>query len=472
MWCEEAMGDLAIRVENLSKRYRIGQRERYLALRDVLARAISAPFRVFSSNSKPDSRNPRSDYIWALKDVSFEVKQGEVVGIIGRNGAGKTTLLKILARITRPTSGYAEVRGRVGSLLEVGTGFHPELTGRENIYLSGAILGMKKAEIDRKFDEIVAFAEIEKFIDTPVKYYSSGMYVRLAFAVAAHLEPDILLVDEVLAVGDAAFQKKCLGKMGDVAKEGRTVLFVSHNMGALNQLCPRSVVLASGRLVEDGETRVVLGNYLRVNSGKSGEYNWPDPALAPGNQLIRLSAVRLVSNGRITSSVNIDESFSVEVDFWILKEGLQNVCVNIYLLDGIGRTVISTADTPAASFLSGECFYKPHSTGLYRSTCTFPGNLLNEGLYHVSIYVVTLGPLNVEAQAEYVLSFEVIDTGVMREPGAGQFWDGVIRIRLPWHRSFVKSLDGGLFRSPSIYQICDSGSDMSWDTDDRQRGSG
>jgi lipopolysaccharide transport system ATP-binding protein len=264
------MGDLAIRVENLSKRYRIGQRERYLALRDVLARALTAPFRIFSSNSKPDSRNPRSDYIWALKDVSFEVKQGEVVGIIGRNGAGKTTLLKILARITRPTSGYAEVRGRVGSLLEVGTGFHPELTGRENVYLSGAVLGMTKREIDRKFDEIVDFAGVAEFIDTPLKYYSTGMQMRLAFAVAAHLEPEILLVDEVLAVGDLEFQKKCLGKMEDVSRGGRTVLFVSHQMNQIRRLCERVIWLNGGQIVQEGPTHEVVSAYEAAMT--SGEW--------------------------------------------------------------------------------------------------------------------------------------------------------------------------------------------------------
>jgi lipopolysaccharide transport system ATP-binding protein len=264
------MGDLAIRVENLSKRYRIGQRERYLALRDVLARALTAPFRIFSSNSRPDSRNPRSDYIWALKDVSFEVKQGEVVGIIGRNGAGKTTLLKILARITRPTSGYAEVRGRVGSLLEVGTGFHPELTGRENVYLSGAVLGMTKREIDRKFDEIVDFAGVAEFIDTPLKYYSTGMQMRLAFAVAAHLEPEILLVDEVLAVGDLEFQKKCLGKMEDVSRGGRTVLFVSHQMNQIRRLCERVIWLDAGSIVKIGTTAEVMSAYEAVMT--SGEW--------------------------------------------------------------------------------------------------------------------------------------------------------------------------------------------------------
>ena len=230
------MTDVAISVEKLGKLYRIGERERYYTLRDTLARSFAAPFRRLKETPQFATRDSQSEFIWALKDVSFEIKQGEVVGIIGRNGAGKSTLLKILSRITEPTEGEARIYGRVGSLLEVGTGFHSELTGRENIYLNGAILGMKKTEIDRKFDEIVAFAEVEKFLDTRVKHYSSGMYMRLAFSVAAHLEPEILIVDEVLAVGDAAFQKKCLGKMGEVAKEGRTVLFVSHNMVAIERL--------------------------------------------------------------------------------------------------------------------------------------------------------------------------------------------------------------------------------------------
>lgn len=257
------MSDIAIRVENLSKRYRIGQREPYRALRDVLARGFAAPFRAAAlafrrTPAATVDASVTNRHFWALKDVSFEVKKGEVIGIIGRNGAGKSTLLKILSRITEPTEGYAEIHGRVGSLLEVGTGFHPELTGRENIYLNGAILGMKKYEIDRKFDEIVDFAEIDKFIDTPVKYYSSGMYVRLAFAVAAHLEPEILLVDEVLAVGDAAFQKKCLNKMQDVGHEGRTVLFVSHQMNSMRKLCDRCIWLDSGRIqMEDSTVKVV-----------------------------------------------------------------------------------------------------------------------------------------------------------------------------------------------------------------------
>src|SRR2546429_4904317 len=267
-----------IKVEGLSKQYRIGGRqEAYSTLRDSLAGAVRAPFKRLLSNGSNNT-----DTIWALKDVSFEVLPGEVIGIIGRNGAGKSTLLKILSRITEPTSGRVELYGRIASLLEVGTGFHPELTGRENIYLNGAILGMGRSEIRRKFDEIVAFAEIEKFIDTPVKFYSSGMYVRLAFAVAAHLEPEILVVDEVLAVGDAAFQKKCIGKMGEVAKEGRTVLFVSHNMTAIRALCERGLLFDDGILVKHGPTEDAIRAYLQSVSRPQRQLEW-DRENAPGN---------------------------------------------------------------------------------------------------------------------------------------------------------------------------------------------
>ena len=264
------MNDVVIRVENLGKRYRIGERAPYRTLRDALARAVTAPLRRSSSRSPlPGGEEPNE--FWALKDVSFEVRQGDVIGILGRNGAGKSTLMKILSRVTKPTLGHAQVRGRLGSLLDVGTGFHPELTGRENTYMNGAILGMSKRDIARQFDEIVAFAEIEKFIDTPVKYYSSGMYVRLAFSVAAHLEPEILLVDEVLAVGDVAFQKKCLGRMGDAAKHGRTVLFVSHNMGAIALLCKSAIVLDQGRIKTMGTCQQAITDYLVGNMDRSTE---------------------------------------------------------------------------------------------------------------------------------------------------------------------------------------------------------
>jgi lipopolysaccharide transport system ATP-binding protein len=256
------MSDVVIHVDNLGKRYRIGERERYLALRDVLTRAIKAPARLFGPlKSASSNGNADHSHIWALKDVSFDICQGEVVGIIGRNGAGKSTLLKILARVTKPTRGHADIRGRMGSLLEVGTGFHPELSGRENVFLSGAILGMGKDEIRRKFDEIVDFAEVEKFIDTPLKHYSTGMQMRLAFAVAAHLEPEILLVDEVLAVGDIEFQKKCMGKMGDVAKGGRTILFVSHQMNQIRRLCDRVFWVDAGKVRADGSTTSVVSDY-------------------------------------------------------------------------------------------------------------------------------------------------------------------------------------------------------------------
>src|SRR5437867_3203301 len=292
------MGDIAIRVENLGKRYRIGQRLRYQTFRDALSGVLSAPFRgvhSYLSGQRPSECHHESDdVIWALKDVSFDVKYGEVIGVIGRNGAGKSTLLKILSRITKPTEGCAEIHGRVGSLLEVGTGFHPDLTGRENIYLNGAILGITKRDIDRKFDEIVAFAEIEKFLDTPVKHFSSGMQMRLGFAVAAHLEPEILLVDEVLAVGDGAFQKRCLGKIGEVTRQGRTVFLVSHNMIAVENLCRRVILLHEGRLVEDGQARHAVATYLRKILSPLTQQAWPDNDAAPGNDKVRLrrAAVR------------------------------------------------------------------------------------------------------------------------------------------------------------------------------------
>ena len=278
------MNNIAIRVGKLSKQYRIGKSKvPYHSLRETLTNSvIELPFAVlFRCSMAPPGLSANDNTIWALKDVSFEVQRGEVVGIIGRNGAGKSTLLKILSRITEPTTGFAEIHGRVGSLLEVGTGFHPELTGRENIYLNGAILGMRKAEIERKFDEIVAFAEVETFIDTPVKHFSTGMYLRLAFAVAAYLEPEILIVDEVLAVGDANFQKKCLDKLQDVGQEGRTVLLVSHNMSAITRMCGRAVLIKEGKVIKDGPSTEVVSVYLNSGFASTSTREWPDPTTAP-----------------------------------------------------------------------------------------------------------------------------------------------------------------------------------------------
>ena len=423
-----------IKVDGISKRYQLGARQSpYSTLRESLSNAVRAPF----------ARRAPTEEMWALKGVSFEVEAGEVVGVIGRNGAGKSTLLKILSRITEPTGGRVELYGRVGSLLEVGTGFHHELTGRENIYFSGSILGMRREEIRRKFDEIVTFAEVGKFIDTPVKHYSSGMYMRLAFAVAAHLEPEILLVDEVLAVGDAAFQQKCLGKMGEVARAGRTVLFVSHNMTAVNQLCPRTIMLADGAVERDGPTAEVVPEYLKAGGVGRGEWVWEDARRAPGNERFRLRAVRVVSNGAAAGEVDIDRETTVEVEFWNHVEGARNVCANIYVLDGMGTVVLSTGSTPAANAAPEEWFARPHPAGLYKSSCTFPANFFNEGVYHVTVYIITLGPIAVEVDAPQAISFTVFDTGVMREPGGGGRWAGVVRPRLPWRTEFLRPPSDG-----------------------------
>lgn len=419
------MSDVAIRVEGLSKRYSIKRRERYKTLRESLMEAITSPFRRLSNFCSSIIEN---SYIWALKDVSFEVKRGEVVGIIGPNGAGKTTLLKILSRITEPTEGHAEIHGRVGSLLEVGTGFHPELTGRENIYLNGAILGMRKAEIGRKFDEIADFAEIEKFIDTPVKRYSSGMYVRLAFAVAAHLEPEILLVDEVLAVGDAAFQKKCLGKMDDVAKAGRTVLFISHNMAAINRLCHHGIWLNAGRLQMAGAAEKVIAAYLSTATEAEGERRWENLEEAPGNEKIRLRAVRLLnSNSEVSSTLDRRSSFCVEIEYDILYS-FSELRVGFALLTADGVIAFCSHDSEDASWQG-----KPRDPGSYVSTCTIPGLLLNSGLYTLLI-TADIPYVELFFWVENVLTFLIEEMSGIYIP----YHDrppGVMRPSLQWHVS-------------------------------------
>lgn len=342
------MSNVAIRVENLGKRYRLGQREPYKTLRDVVTDAFTAPFRRWrkqnSSISQSAFGDPKSDYIWALKDVSFEIKQGEVVGVIGRNGAGKSTLLKILSRTTEPAEGYAEIYGRIGSLLEVGTGFHPELTGRENIYLNAAILGMKRREIDCKFGEIAAFSEIEKFLDTPVKRYSSGMYVRLAFAVAAHLEPEILLVDEVLAVGDAAFQKKCLGKMGEASKGGRTILFVSHNMQAIRMLCSRSILLDKGDVISDGPTEKTLSLYnqrlRQLNIDADTDIN--NPLNRRGGGAIRFTSINIQDrDGNKQFNYKMGDNIRVKMSYKVFEE-MRGLAIYVALRSGITREIVTS----------------------------------------------------------------------------------------------------------------------------------
>src|SRR5512134_3646932 len=323
---------IAISVKNISKRYQIGAAEtkfRYNMLRDVLVDTVSAPVRLVKALVGKSDRRVNQNFIWALKDISFDVEEGRVLGIVGRNGAGKSTLLKVLSRVTEPTTGTVAVRGRVGSLLEVGTGFHPELTGRENIYMNGAILGMKRAEIDSKFDEIVDFSEVTQFIDTPVKRYSSGMYLRLAFAVAAHLEPEILVVDEVLAVGDAEFQKKCLGKMGDVAQQGRTVLFVSHNMSAILRLTEEAIVLDKGRLIMRSPTQQAVDFYLSSGQAESGQRVWEADDVPAASEPFRPVAIRIKDRGgsvvdtiRSTEPVTIEWEYQINAPITGLRVGM------------------------------------------------------------------------------------------------------------------------------------------------------
>lgn len=445
------MADLAVKCASLSKRYRLGERESYKALRDVLTDAAMAPFRRIAQRAKRNGQSAGPAFslspsrfapetFWALDDVSFEVKRGEAVGIVGRNGAGKSTLLKILSRITKPTSGTAEIHGRVGSLLEVGTGFHPELTGRENVFLNGAILGMRKAEIVRKFDEIVSFAEIEKFVDTPVKRYSSGMYVRLAFAVAAHLETEVLLVDEVLAVGDILFQQKCLGRMDEATKHGRTVLFVSHNTTAIRSLCSRSLLLEAGRIAVDGNTDDVLDVYLTATARAGNTKLWNDPQVAPGGDKIRLRSISILSDSAPETMIDIDKELVIQIEFWNFAPGIRNLFTEVYL-EREGNVVLCSPSTPAASLLPDVWFEQPRPAGLFRSICTIPANFLNEGVYSISVFVATGAPVVIEAECRQALTLQVNDTGAMRDMGGGR-WHGLLRPRLAWQTEFLAPLEG------------------------------
>jgi lipopolysaccharide transport system ATP-binding protein len=397
-----------ITVENLSKRYHLGQigattlresAERFLT-RVRLRKTTDHRLQTTDSQSLPSavsglqSNSDDSSELWALRDVSFEVQPGEVLGIIGRNGAGKSTLLKILSRITEPTSGRAIIRGRVASLLEVGTGFHPELSGRENIFLNGAILGMKKAEIARKFDEIVAFSEVERFIDTPVKRYSSGMYVRLAFAVAAHLDPEILIVDEVLAVGDAGFQKKCIGKIGEVAHGGRTVLFVSHSMTVVCSLCTRAILLEAGCNVKDGDAREVAAAYVTAHRAARGQVRWTAADPRAHTDRMRFIQTRIVFAEETTPDVEIDKPFNLEVDFELLQNDL-NVSTSIHVFDKYGLW----------AFCSGLPS-KRLPRGRYRHTYCFPANLLNDGPYTITLILVK-DTSRVELTIESAIAFTV-----------------------------------------------------------------
>ena len=421
----------AVSVQHLSKRYRIGaaqNRFRYGLLRDVLVDVAMTPVRFARALTGKGVRGgSRASYIWALDDVSFELEEGKVLGIVGRNGAGKSTLLKILSRVTEPTKGLVTVRGRVGSLLEVGTGFHPELTGRENIYMNGAVLGMRRAEIDRKFDEIVAFSEVEQFVDTPVKRYSSGMYLRLAFAVAAHLEPEILVVDEVLAVGDAEFQKKCLGKMGDVAQEGRTVLFVSHNMSAILRLTQETIVLKQGRLLMRGPTQEAVDFYLASGQADSGERKWEPEEIPPSAAPFKPISLRLKdARGKIVDTIRSTEPATVEWEYR-LAAPVTGLRVGMYLSTMRGEYVFTAFDVDDARQFEK---FGARKSGRYRSRCTLPADLLNEGRYTLGVNASSFG-VRRYFMDENALSFNVDVSG-----GPGTQWpelrQGPVRPRLDW----------------------------------------
>ena len=418
----------AIQARGLGKRYRIGAlRPGQVTLREMIQGFARAPFQALRPRARKE--------IWALRNATFDLHPGEVIGIVGRNGSGKSTLLKILSRITEPTEGHADVYGRVGSLLEVGTGFHSELTGRENIFLNGAILGMSRRDIARELDAIVAFAAVGPFLETPVKHYSSGMYMRLAFAVAAHLRADILLVDEVLAVGDAAFQRKCLGKLSEESSEGRAILFVSHNMVAVQSLCTRAILLREGIICRDGKPAEIISEYLREDAAEVLEQSWEDRARAPGNEAVRLrsASVRPVG-GSPRDPMDVRTPFLLEFEFWNLKPGARlNLSLHVY--DEKGSLLFNTAPVAETQW-NGS----PFPVGLYRSVCHVPGDLMNDGTYRVELLVVE-DQAKVLHREERILAFEVRDSSELRGDWHGE-WPGAIRPNLTWTTERLTPVEG------------------------------
>jgi lipopolysaccharide transport system ATP-binding protein len=421
-----------IKVENLSKHYKIGAlNPGYVTFRETLAKSIIAPFKKLKGNP-----NNEGETIWAIKDINFTIEPGEVVGLIGYNGAGKSTLLKIISRITTPTTGRTEVYGRIGSLLEVGTGFHPDLTGRENVFLNGAVLGIKQNEIARRFDEIVAFSEIEKFIDTPVKWYSSGMYLRLAFSVAAHLDSEVLIMDEVLAVGDILFQQKCLKKMNEIRSEGRTILFVSHNMNAVTQLCKRAILLEKGRIIKDGPATQVISEHIGHEPQQeiTNERVWIDVEEAPGNEIARLRKVRVSDeDGNNTKLLDINKPIRIELTYDILQPGYM-ITPKIDLINEHGTHIFSSYD------INPMKQNQVKTVGQYTSVVRIPGNLLMEGIFFINASITTHIPESIlHAHINNVVKFQVIEIqskDVARADYSGSI-GGVIRPLLDWTTSKI-----------------------------------
>ncbi|MDP1715429.1 MAG: ABC transporter ATP-binding protein [Anaerolineales bacterium] len=421
---------IAINVKNLGKQYKIGAAEtkfRYNMLRDVLMDTFYAPVRIAKAMIGKSDRRSNQNFVWALKDVSFDLEEGRVLGIVGRNGAGKSTLLKILSRVTEPTVGTVSVRGRVGSLLEVGTGFHPELTGRENIYMNGAILGMRRAEIDSKFDEIVDFSEVTQFIDTPVKRYSSGMYLRLAFAVAAHLEPEILVVDEVLAVGDAEFQRKCLGKMGDVAQQGRTILFVSHNMSAIMRLTQETIVLNKGQLLMRGPTQEAVDFYLSSGQAQAGERVWDVKDVPASSAPFRPISLKVKNgSGKVVDTVRSTEPVTVEFEYQ-LDAPVTGLRVGFYLSTMRGEYVLASFDTDEPNLFEK---FDSRKSGRYISRAEIPADIFNEGRYSIGVNASSFGV------RRYFMDENAIAFNVDISGAPGTHWPeprvGPVRPRLNW----------------------------------------
>ena len=438
------MSDIAIEVQNLAKRYTIGLAPQGDGLRHAIENLLRSPLSILRSKRRNGSSNGE---FWALQDVNLGIRAGEVVGIIGRNGAGKSTFLKIISRITEPTRGRIQIRGRVASLLEVGTGFHPELTGRENIFLNGAILGMERTEIKRKFDEIVAFSGVEKFINTPVKRYSSGMYVRLAFAVAAHLEPEILIVDEVLAVGDAEFQKKCLDKMDDVRQTGRTILFVSHNMQAITRLCSRCVLLDKGRVKMDGDPERVTAAYIGSGRGTNAVQEWADVESAPGDEVVRARAVRVkTEDGEIAETFDIRQPIRVEIEYEVLQPG-HIFHPHFGLRNDAGLTLFVAQD------VDPEWRKRPRPVGIYISTAWVPGNFLAEGAMSVCATIMTLKPEVVRADLIDAVLFQVVDCLTADDTARGDYprpIPGLVRPKLRWTTEYIPREEPKV-ESPSIF---------------------